>query len=191
MRLIKQTNAAERRVAIVEEPRLILLIGPHTESIYALASHALESGDTLSTLAQQAAGQETLDYDDVYHGRTSWRFLPSFDHPGDPAHCMVSGTGLTHKASAENRAAMHKRDASEITDSIRMYQMGLEAGNPPPGQIGLQPEWFFKGDGSILRAHRDSLTIPPYGWDGGEEPEVAGVYLIAPDGVSVCVGLSV
>ena len=92
---------------------------------------------------------------------------------------MVSGTGLTHKASAENRSAMHKQSTAEITDSMRMYQMGLEAGNPVAGQIGVQPEWFYKGDGSILRAHGEDLEIPPYGWDGGEEPEIAGAYVIS------------
>ena len=31
--------------------------------------------------------------------------------------------------------------------------MGLEGGKPAAGQVGAQPEWFYKGDGSILVAH--------------------------------------
>ena len=103
---------------------------------------------------------------------------------------MVSGTGLTHKASAENRAAMHKRSDAEITDSIRMYQLGLEGGSPPPGTVGVQPEWFYKGDGSLLRGHNDALEVPAYAWDGGEEPEIAGVYVISPAGQPYRVGLT-
>ena len=61
--------------------------------------------------------------------------------------------------SAENRSAMH---GSEVTDSMRMYHWGVEGGNPPEGEIGMQPEWFYKGDGSILRAHGESLPLPAY-----------------------------
>jgi hypothetical protein len=191
MRIVQLAGTAGRSIALVEEAKLRLLEGEHADSVYALATEALKNGERLTTVVQNAVGGNTLEYEAVYQGDTSWRFLPSFDHPRDAARCMISGTGLTHKASAENRAAMHKRNAAEITDSIRMYQMGLEAGNPPPGQIGLQPEWFYKGDGSILRGHRDELTIPAYGWDGGEEPEIAGAYLVSPDGVPVRVGLTV
>ena len=102
---------------------------------------------------------------------------------------MVSGTGLTHKASAENRAAMHKETSAEVTDSAKMYKLGLEGGSPATGQIGVQPEWFYKGDGSILRGHGDELCTPPYGWDGGEEPEIAGAYVISRQGVPFRVGL--
>jgi hypothetical protein len=160
-------------------------------SVYDLARQAIQNDATLSALVAQILGAEILDYDSVHEGRSEWSFLPSFDHPNDSARCMISGTGLTHKASAENRAAMHKQDAAEITDSFRMYQMGLDAGNPAPGQIGLQPEWFYKGDGSILRGHGDDLVIPPYAWDGGEEPEIAGVYIISPGGEVFRVGLTV
>lgn len=48
--------------------------------------------------------------------------------------------------------------------------------------IGVQPEWFYKGAGSILRAHGEVLEVPSYAGDGGEEPEVAGVYVIDQNG---------
>ena len=66
---------------------------------------------------------------------------------------------------------MHKETSAEVTDSAKMYQLGLEAA-ARSGKIGVQPEWFYKGDGSILRAHGQELHTPPYGCDGGEEPEV-------------------
>jgi hypothetical protein len=187
MRLVQLNRGAERRVAVVQNGQLQLLA---TSSIYALAQEAIQKKERLAATAAKHLGQETLEYNSIYKGDSDWRLLPSFDHPDDPAHCMVSGTGLTHKASAENRAAMHKQTA-ELTDSMRMYQMGIEGGNPPAGQIGIQPEWFYKGDGSIVRAHGEGLEVPPYGWDGGEEPEIAGAYVISPGGVPFCVGLTV
>jgi hypothetical protein len=101
---------------------------------------------------------------------------------------MVSGTGLSHKVSAENRAAMHSDANAAITDSMRMYQLGKERGQPAPGCVGVQPEWFYKGDGSILRAQGESLDVPGYALDGGEEAEVAGAYVINGNGQPFRIG---
>jgi hypothetical protein len=191
MRTVQLERNGERRVAVVDGGRLRLLDAAAPGSVYALALEAIENKEPLLAILERRAGKEWLEYEQIYEGASAWRLLPSFDHPNDSARCMVSGTGLTHKASAENRAAMHKQPASELTDSMRMYRMGMEGGNPAPGQIGIQPEWFYKGDGSILRAHGADLEIPPYGWDGGEEPEIAGAYLISPDGSPVRAGLTV
>jgi hypothetical protein len=190
MRLVQLARNSERRVAVVEDGKL-RLVNDREPSIYALAARAIDSGVALISLVQARTGPETLDYNDVYEGKSPWRLLPSFDHPDEPARCLVTGTGLTHKASADNRAAMHKAANAEMTDSQRMYQMGLEGGNVPAGQIGVQPEWFYKGRGECLRAHNEPLDVPPYAWDGGEEPEIAGVYLIAPGGVPYRVGLTI
>jgi hypothetical protein len=190
MRIVQLIRRGERRVAVVDGAQLKLL-GPFAPaSVYALAMEAIHDNRQLTSTIEKYQGSETLAYDSVYLGQSDWRLLPSFDHPDDPAHCMVSGTGLTHKSSAENRAAMHRQTA-ELTDSMRMYRMGLEGGNPPAGEIGIQPEWFYKGDGSIVRAHGEDLEIPPYAWDGGEEPEIAGAYLISPEGVPFRAGLTV
>ena len=160
-------------------------------SVYALAQKAVDDNSSLQQLVPALETSETLNYDSIYNGSSEWRFLPAFDHPSDPAHCLVSGTGLTHKASAKNRAAMHKTIDAEATDSFRMFKLGLEGGNPAEGQIGVQPEWFYKGDGTILKGHRSTLTIPAYGDDGGEEPEVAGVYFVAANGEPYRVGYAV
>ena len=192
MRLVQIVRGSERRVAAVDGTRLTLLSTADAPSIYALASQAVERVASLVAVAGNALSGETLDYDEIYREASEWRLLPSFDHPHDPTRCMVSGTGLTHKKSAENRAAMHKGVApAEITDSMRMYQMGIEGGIPEAGQIGAQPEWFYKGDGSILRAHGEALDVPAYAEDGGEEPEIAGAYLISPDGEPLRVGFTV
>jgi hypothetical protein len=104
--------------------------------------------------------------------------LAPIDHP-DPAHCYVTGTGLTHLGSAEGRDQMHKAAAGgTLTDSMRMFNMGLEGGKPADGKPGVQPEWFYKGDGSSLVGPGQPLPSPDFALDGSEEPEIAGIYII-------------
>jgi len=169
-----------RRVAMVREPLLELLNG--AESIYDLAIDAVEKSAKLGSLVLTILSGETMDYAGVYAGKTEWKFLPSFDHPQNPAACIVSGTGLTHKNSALNRQMMHQAEQPKLTDSMQMYQWGVEGGHPENGTIGVQPEWFYKGTGTVLRGHNDPLETPCFANDGGEEPEVAGVYIIDKNG---------
>ena len=49
--------------------------------------------------------------------------------------------------------------------------MGVEGGKPEGEGPGVQPEWFYKGDGSCLVAPGDDLEAPAFALDGGEEPE--------------------
>jgi hypothetical protein len=181
-----RAGSGETNVAVVEDDRLRLLGG--CRSVYELAQMALERGLPLREVAQARASRDTLDYDPIYRLESEWRLLPPFTHP-EPARCLVTGTGLTHKASADNRQAMH-RNPEELSDSMRMYLAGLEGGHPEPGKIGVSPEWFYKGCGTIVRAHGEPLVAPPFAGDGGEEPEVAGVYLIDAEGRPRRVGMA-
>jgi hypothetical protein len=174
MRLIQLEGPAGRRVASVENGRLRLLHG--YDSVYALANAAIESATPLGRAVTDALSEEVLDYDPIYRGESAWRILPPIDHP-EPARSMVSGTGLSHIRSAANRQAMHAA-GEQVTDSMRMYQWGVEGGRPAAGEIGVSPEWFYKGTGAILRGHNEPLLVPPYAEDGGEEPEIAGIYII-------------
>ena len=188
-RLIQIQNGARRRVAVVEEPRARLV--EEFDSVYAIAWVAIAERMEFTKLIANRAGNETLDYDAIYKGESEWRLLPPADHPGEPARCLVSGTGLTHLGSAKNRDDMHQTKlADTATDSMRMFQWGAEGGRPKPGQIGVAPEWFYKGTGTILRAHGDPLETPAFAEDGGEEAEVAGVYLVGPDGRPWRIGLA-
>jgi hypothetical protein len=173
-------------VAIVDGLSLRLL-GTH-RSIYAFAMAAVETRCGLKELIQSDVSDLSLDYDEVYSLSSGWSFLPSFDHPEEPSRCLVSGTGLTHLASAANRDAMHA--AAAVTDSMRMYHLGVERGRPEPGETGAAPEWFYKGTGAILRGHGAKLTVPHFAGDGGEEPEVAAVYVIDGEGAPRRVGMT-
>jgi hypothetical protein len=200
-----------RRIAVVQEPYLRLITG--FDSIYSAAQAAIASQQKLHKLLTSQPPAESLDYDAVYHGRSLWKLLPSFDHPADPAHCFIMGTGLTHKASAQMRQNMHNLSPSPLvgegrgegenvqhrtgadskeplTDSMKMYNIGLEGGRPNPNCIGSSPEWFYKGTGAILRAHNEPLDVPSHGLDGGEEAEIAGCYILSPDGTPYRVGLT-
>ena len=189
--LVQLTNAqGERRVARVEEPQLRFL--QNTRSVYDLALDAIRSNQLFNALIHSRLSDQTVEYEAVYTDQNDWQLLPAFDHPEGPFGCMVSGTGLTHKNSALNRQMMHQSGAEKPTDSMQMYQWGVEGGFPAAGSIGTQPEWFYKGNGAILRAHGQPLEVPPYGNDGGEEPEVAGVYVVdevgTPRRVGFCTG---
>jgi hypothetical protein len=189
-RLIQIQNGTQRRVALVEEPR-VRLLDARLVSVYALAQAALTADTSLAALIRQHSTNKTLSYDSIYAGRSAWRLLLPADHPAEPACCLVSGTGLTHLGSAQDRQTMHSRAEAELTDSMKMFRWGLEGGRPAPGKIGIPPEWFYKGNGTILRASGEPLDVPPYAEDGGEEAEIAGIYLIGADGTPHRLGMAV
>jgi hypothetical protein len=186
MHLIQLSGPAGRRIGQVSDTA-ISLIRTHT-SIWSLAQAAIAANIPLGQAAEPSG--ETLPYDAVYSGTSEWRILPAIDHPEEPARCLVSGTGLSHIRSAANRQAMHSSGTDDrlspsvnsapepLTDSMRMYQWGVEGGRPAPGAVGVAPEWFYKGTGSILRAHGEPLDVPSHADDGGEEPEIAGIYIV-------------
>jgi hypothetical protein len=187
-RLVQIQREGTRRVALVEEPNLRLL--GEFSSVYALANAAIVSGSTLTELMLRDVSNEILEYDAIYEGKSPWRLLVPLDHPAEAANCLVSGTGLTHLGSAANRQAMHQADAAQMTDSMRMFQWGIEGGRPQAGRVGIAPEWFYKGNGTVLVAHGRPLVSPRFAEDGGEEAEIAGVYIIAPDGRPCRVGMA-
>ena len=179
-RLVQIKKGIVRRVALVDEPHLRILDG--CNSVFELAQSAIKAGEQLSNMVRKRLTSERLDYDLVYNGRSEWRLLPPIDHPDEPSRCMISGTGLTHLGSARDRQSMHAADKNDMTDSMKMFNWGKDGGRPAPGKIGTPPEWFYKGNGTMLRGHGQALEIPAYAEDGGEEAEIAGVYVIAPDG---------
>ena len=187
MRLIQLSGANGRALGAVEGDT-IRLFRTHA-SVHALAWAALAAAKPLDAFAKSDLGDETLDYEPVYRGDSEWKILPVVDHPAESTRCMVTGTGLSHIRSATNRAAMHQK-AEQVTDSMRMYEWGLEGGRPAPGVAGVSPEWFFKGTGAMLRAHNQPLDIPPYAEDGGEEPEIAGVYIVDAAGQPRRIGMA-
>lgn len=153
-----------------------------TASVYDLAMAAVAAGHGIGAEVAKRGLGETVDL-----ARAVFE-LP-VRHP-DPAHLHLTGTGLTHLGSASARDAMHAKlsGAETLTDSMKMFRMGLDSGRPAAGEVGAQPEWFYKGNGHAAVAPGDPLQAPGFAEDGGEEPEIAGIYLIGPDGAPHRIG---
>ena len=191
MRLVQLANGDLRGVALVQEPHLVLLT--QVTFVYELAQRALAQKTAFTKLATSLATGDRIRYDDVYQQNSAWKLLAPIDVPGAPQMALVSGTGLTHLGSARERQAMHAETAQkkdvEMTDSMRMFEWGREKGRPVAGEIGIAPEWFYKGDGSVIRAPFASLNIPGHAEDGGEEGEIAAIYIIGDDGTPHRIGM--
>ncbi|MFP5076831.1 AraD1 family protein [Rhizobium sp. YIM 134829] len=161
------------------------------DSLYHLALEAANSGRGLLDVIHSRGLAGPVDLQTVY---ATQRFLPPITHP-DPAHLHLTGTGLTHLGSAATRDAMHAAAAQQAekaeTDSMKMFRMGIEGGKPALGDTGVQPEWFYKGNGLQLALPGADLVSPSFALDGGEEPELAGVYVIADNGQPFRLGFAV
>ena len=90
-----------RRTALVSGDELCLLATYRT--VYAFAMAAIESGLELRDLLSTDLSGIVLDYPEVYALRSVWRFLPSFDHPQEPARCLVSGCANAHDIGDASR----------------------------------------------------------------------------------------
>ena len=185
------STSGEPLVAVRDDPTSTASVVEGARSVYDLASAAARQGKSLAAVIAGHGRGETIDLGAAYR---EGRMLSPIGHV-DPAHLHLTGTGLTHLGSAATRDSMHKKLSNEnaeenLTDSMKMFRMGLEGGKPRPGETGVQPEWFYKGNGASLAAPGKPLTSPAFAEDGGEEPEIAGIYLIGDDGTPLRVGFA-
>jgi hypothetical protein len=188
LRLLQHRGAdGMRSVILAEGDAAHVLEGVAT--VRELALRAIAARRSLAEEARACATGASIDIAAEYAAR---RLLSPIDHE-DPAHLLMTGTGLTHLGSAEGRDKMHKAAASgeQLTDSMRMFLEGLEGGKPAAGAEGQQPEWFYKGDGSQLVAPGAPFAMPAFAKDGGEEPELAGIYIIGEDGAPYRLGFAI
>ena len=171
----------ERGVALFDEGQFPRQITGATTTLE-LARAALAARRTLTAQIERAGLGDAVELANV-------ALLSPIDHP-DTAHLLVTGTGLTHLGSAEGRDAMHRAAATdpEPTDSMKMFLMGVDGGKPVATAVGVQPEWFYKGDGSMLVDPGEPIRSPAFALDAGEEPEIAGIYLIDDHGMPVRIG---
>lgn len=180
MRLIQFENEqGQRQVGVVSGERIEVL--SQARSTRKLAMAAIRARRSLAAEVEAYARVEGPRYRDLLD---AGRVLPPLDHE-DPAHCLISGTGLTHLGSASTRDKMHQQveqDETKLTDSMQMFRWGMQGGRPQPGTVGAQPEWFYKGDGSIVVRPGADFPVPDFAEDYGEEPELTGLYVIGDDG---------
>ena len=188
MRLMQVGGKGGRRMVATDGKRSWFVA--RYKTVYDLARAAIRNQTSIAALVAKAGEKGPADPAALL---AAGRVLPPIDHP-DPAHLLVTGTGLTHLGSASARDAMHAKvtavSEAELTDSMKMFRAGLEGGKPARGKTGIQPEWFYKGDGGFVVAPGKPLVSPSFALDGGEEPEVAGLYVISDDGVPFRVGFA-
>jgi hypothetical protein len=189
VRLLQFLDSGRERVARIDNDGGVAPLA-RFETMYQLARKALLERKTLEQLVAAEPLDPPVAYAELLR---DGRLLPPLTHP-DPAHCLVSGTGLTHLGSAAARDAMHakldKQD-NELTDSMKMFKAGVEGGKPTSSRPGMQPEWFYKGTGRNVVACGNPLRSPDFAEDHGEEPEVVGLYLIDDNGRPYRLGFAI
>ena len=187
MRLVQfELHNGQRRVGVVDGTLLREVQG--ARSVRDLALAAIEAGVGLAQHVDSLGLGASHDYAALL---AELKVLPPLDHP-DPAHMLISGTGLTHLGSASARDKMHQAgDDTALTDTMRIFKWGVEGGKPAAGVAGVQPEWFYKGDGSTVVRPGAAFPVPPFAEDSGEEPEIGGLYVIGPDSKPYRVGFAV
>jgi hypothetical protein len=188
VKLLQFLDGTSTRTARVEADGAVLPLTRHV-STYQLARQAASERKSLEQLVNAEAVDAPVAYADLLRDE---RILPPLTHP-DPAHCLVSGTGLTHLGSAAARDAMHAKltSTAELTDSMKMFKAGVEGGKPKGSKPGMQPEWFYKGGGRNVVASGKPLLSPDFAEDHGEEPELVGLYLIDDDGRPARLGFAI
>ncbi len=188
MNLIQFVDAKNKRaIGLINGDKIIKL--KSVDRMTSLAIRALKDGKSLNATAKTLTTTATEDYAAALNEK---RVLPPLTHD-DAAHCIITGTGLTHLGSASARDSMHQKlggGEAALTDSLKMFKAGLEGGKPAKGQAGVQPEWFYKGDGRWLVPPGGALPKPSFALDGGEEPELAGLYMIDAKGRPVRLGFA-
>jgi hypothetical protein len=185
--LLSQTILPSGAIAVIAREGSEAAIVKGATSTYALAMEAASSGRALTEVLAAHGLGEAVDLPAL---AAAGKLICPITHP-DPTHLHLTGTGLTHLGSAATRNSMHaKSDAESLTDSMKMFRMGLEGGKPQGGAAGVQPEWFYKGNGVNAVAPGAALVSPGFALDAGEEPEIAGLYLIGPDGTPFRLGFA-
>ncbi|POF32217.1 AraD1 family protein [Roseibium marinum] len=189
--LISQILDERGKLAVVVRDGSEACILKGAGSTYELVREAIGKGQSL---AECIRGHELGKAVDLEKLAEEKRLLLPITHP-DAAHLHLTGTGLTHLGSAATRDAMHAKtgtgeEDANVSDSMKMFRMGLEGGRPEGGRVGVQPEWFYKGNGACAVAPGGDLVSPGFCEDGGEEPEIAGIYFIADDATPFRVGFA-
>lgn len=159
-------------IGIVKSYEIIEVVDTN-EDMYALCMYAINNNKKLEDVIKSYGVKEEISYEYLCENK---KLLPALILK-DKKKMLLTGTGLTHLGSGDARDKMHTKNDDKITDSKKMFNMGLEAGKPTDGSIGVQPEWFYKGDGSMLKNPYSDIVSPSFALDGGDEPEIVGIYI--------------
>lgn len=183
MHIIQFLNDSNKiQIGIVKSNEVFPLLTNRT--FYELVLHAISCQISLYDEICSIPTATAIDYSELL---SSSRLIPPITHR-DPVHMLISGTGLTHLSSVIMRDTMLHRE--ELSDAQKIYQSGLHGGKPDNNIIGSVPEWFFKGFGHQLKTSSQTINVPDYTIDAGEEAELVVVYIISPTGHPYRIGFA-
>ena len=184
MRLVQYVDAENRRAVAAETGD-----GYHrvagTSSVHALALEAIGAGRGLAGLVTERIGPEPVDLEAL---EQAGKLLPPLDHPADPAHMLVTGTGLSHLGSAEGRDKMHRdlAEAATLTDSMRMFKLGLEGGKPGRGaRTACSRNGSTRATARSWPGRVGHWRARPSRSTAARSRRSSGLYLIGPDGTAL------
>ena len=192
-----------RRVGVVDSDRVVDVTSGDMDMRFVVDvfTAAQRTGRSLTEFLGEATAKDSLrsfSLDELLAtcpGGSQPFLHPPLDH-ADPHRVLVSGTGLTHTGGMKSRDQMHKeafgrrcqRRLPRRWKNFRQIRpgcsrWGLPVGSRHVGQRGAEA-------GVVLQRERlgacegpnDSLLIPDFTQDGGEEPEMAGLYIVGEDG---------
>jgi hypothetical protein len=189
---IERADGSRSVGVVVSDDKVVdvTAVRPEWTRVLDVFAAARQAGRRMSELLHETASDEkavSLSYRKLLGSTpgeaTAWLRAP-IDH-ADPHRVLVTGTGLTHVGGMKSRDQMHADAVASTapqTDSAKMFAMGIEGGKPAEGERGAAPEWFYKGSGAHLRGPNEPIELPAFALDGGEEPELAGVYAVDGEG---------
>lgn len=188
MNLIQLQHQGQLFTAYVDTNKQCLQLTNKPAPLYQWIRDAIQSKKTLQALLQANLGEQRItfsDYQDNYQA-----YLP-VTHP-NAKHTIIGGTGLTHANRAKLRVLSEinnpLHDTACLSDSERVYMSGVTNGKPENILQGAKPEWFYKGDISILKPSQTPVTVPAHDLGIGEEAELIAVYYISDELSSYRIG---
>lgn len=125
--LISQVRDGDGVAVVVRDGSEAAIVTGATGT-YALAMAATAEGLSLADIVARRGLGPAVDLAAL---TADGQMLLPLTHP-DPARMHLSGTGLTPLGSAATPDAMHVKPDAEMTDSMRMFRMGVEGASPPP-----------------------------------------------------------
>ena len=172
---LQYSDGGRTRVARVEDDGAVLPLA-RVETTYQLARKAdRPSGARSSRSSAREAVEAPIAYAELLR---DGRLLPPLTHP-DPAHCLVSGTGLTHLGSAAARDSMHAEARQTGRRAHRLHedvQVGSRRRQARGQQAGHAARVVLQGQRrATWSAVAQPLASPDFAEDHGEEPELVGL----------------
>ncbi len=160
MHLIQFTDERGSRAVAVTEGGTTSVVNGAT-SVYALATEAIERGLDLRAAGDREGSRRHRGQGQAGGARAGcWprSTIPTRRICMSPAPALPISARPRRATRCTSRTSRPPRRRS--TDSMKMFRMGLEGGKPAPGEVGVQPEWFYKGNGSTVVAPGAADPVP-------------------------------